>query len=132
VRNISFALTTPQVRESYVRVRRGERPLKDVTRRRGLWWSCVLKPGDLLCAVEKSQGIKRGGLVRLRTIRVVSVETERLDIMIGTEYGDAEAIREGFPEMVGAAFVQMFCRHMGGDRTQVVTRIEFEYVDGAA
>lgn len=123
MRNLSFALTTAQVRAR----------AKTVTRRRGTWWHRVLRPGDLLCAVEKSQGIKRGGLVRLGTIRVVSVRTEGLDAMLhDMEYGDAEAIREGFPEMVGAAFVQMFCRHMGGDRSQIVTRIEFEYVDGAA
>lgn len=130
MRNLSFALTTAQVRAR----------TKTVTRRRGTWWARVLKPGDLLCAVEKSQGIKRGGLVRLGVIRVVSVRTERLDAMTNhgttcvSEYGDAEAVKEGFGghPIDGYGFILMFCEHMGGAPDQTVTRIEFEYVDGAA
>ena len=130
MRNISFALTTAQVRAR----------TKTVTRRRGTWWARVLKPGDLLCAVEKSQGIPKGGLVRLGTIRVASVRTERLNLVsdpgpLAGEYGPHgfdETAREGFPGWGGGAFVKMFLEHMGGDYRQVVTRIEFEYVDGAA
>ena len=126
MRNLSFALTTRQMRER----------TKTVTRRKGTWWSKVLKPGDLVCAVEKSQGIPKGGLVRLGVIRVVSVTTEPLDEMQGgptcgrnDEYGDAEAVREGFPELDGAGFVAMFLAHMGGTPGQIVTRIEFEHVE---
>jgi hypothetical protein len=123
VRNISFALTTPQIRAR----------TKTVTRRRGTWWAKILKPGDLLCAVEKSQGIKKGGLVRLGTIRVRGVWVVRLDYPIvnnldAREQQD-ECAREGFPEMaLFGEFVQMFQKHMGGRHDQAVTRIEFEYV----
>lgn len=126
MRNLSFALTTKQIRDR----------TKTVTRRRGTWWAKWLRPGDLLCAVEKSQGIKKGELVRLCVIRIVSVRTEPLDEMQGgptcgrtDEYGDAEAAREGFPDLGGAGFVAMFLGHMGGSPDQIVTRIEFEYVE---
>lgn len=123
MRNLSFALTTAQVRAR----------TKTVTRRRGTWWARVLKPGDLLCAVEKSQGIKKGGLVRLGTIRVRGVWVVRLDYPIvnglGPHEQQDECAREGFPEMaLWGEFVQMFVRHMGGRPSQTVTRIEFEYV----
>lgn len=120
MRNLSFALTTAQVRAQ----------TKTVTRRRGTWWAQVLKPGDLLCAVEKSRGIKTGGLVRLGTIRVVSVRVEALSEMLADErpFDHDEEAREGFPGMTAQQFVDMFCKHMGGDDGQTVTRIEFEYV----
>ena len=44
-RNMSFALTTEQVR----------RREKTVTRRRG-WW--FLKPGDIVTAVKKARGLR--------------------------------------------------------------------------
>jgi len=126
MRNISFALTTRQIRER----------TKTVTRRRGTWWAKILKPGDLLCAVEKSQGIKKGGLVRLGVIRVVSVRMESLweiaapsNVLTYGVLGQGECDREGFPMMWGVDFVQMFCREMGGAPSQPVTRIEFEYVE---
>lgn len=118
MRNMSFALTTEQIRNR----------TKTVTRRKGVWWARVLKPGTLLCAVEKSQGIKKGGLVRLCVIRVVSVRTEQLvePRIVGIRL---ESAREGFPELKWEEFVAMFCRHMGGKPDQIVTRIEFEYTD---
>jgi hypothetical protein len=78
--------------------------------------------------------------VRLGTIRVVSVRTEPLNSVSDPgplvdeygPYGFDETAREGFPGWGGGAFVKMFLEHMGGDLDQVVTRIEFEYVDGAA
>lgn len=121
MRNLSFALTTEQVRAR----------TKTVTRRRGTWWARVLKPGDLLCAVEQSQGIKKGGLVRLGVIRVVSVRVERLRALREMDHWSAhdETHAEGFPGMSGNDFVAMFRQHMGGTEDQVVTRIEFEYVE---
>ncbi len=77
-------------------------------------------------------GLKPGESVeRICQIRVVDVRREPLDAMddIGGTYGDAEAVREGFPHMTGAEFVHMFVGHMGGPRDQDVTRIEFEYMD---
>jgi len=120
VRNLSFALTTPQIRAR----------TKTVTRRRGIWWAGVLKPGALVCAVEKSQGIKKGGLRRLAVLRIVDVRVERLDLPLYDGYldGDDEAGLEGFPDLVWSAFVQMFCKHVGGGPRQIVTRVEFEYV----
>lgn len=116
-RNISFALTTEQF------VAR----TKDVTRRLG--WT-FLKPGDVLCGCVKCMGLKPGEAIeRLGMIRVVSVRRESLSSMWLEPYGAMEAAREGFPGMSGADFVNMFCDHMGGDQSQEVTRIEFEYLN---
>ena len=66
---MSFCLTTPQVRAG----------TKTVTRRIG-WWN--LKPGELLMAIEKGQGLKKGEHVtRIRPIRVVTVRRERLHMI---------------------------------------------------
>lgn len=121
MRNLSFALTTRQMRDRS----------KTVTRRKGTFWSRVLKPGDLVCAVEKSQGIRKGGLVRLGVIRVVSVRVEQLKEIILTNFetSEREVAREGFPEMSSVDFVHMFLDHMGGTGDQLVTRIEFEHTD---
>ncbi len=71
-------------------------------------------------------------LERLGQIRVVSATQERLTALLEDEaYGKAEAIREGFPDMDGKQFVEMFCKHMQpihGCNTEV-TRIEFEYMN---
>lgn len=114
MRNISFALTTRQMRDRS----------KTVTRRRGDYYARVLKPGQLVCAVEKSQGIKRGGLVRICVIRIMSVWTERLD-----EISNQDCEREGFPEMRRFDFIAMFRKHMKCAPDQLVTRIEFEHTD---
>lgn len=120
MRNISFALTTEQIR----------RREKTVTRRKGAWWAKVLRPGTLLCAVEKSQGIKKGELVRLCVIRVTGATVEPLS-EVGVRFHDAmqtESAREGFPELDARGFVEMFCREMRCKPDQVVTRIAFEFV----
>lgn len=97
---MSFALTTEQMLAR----------TKTVTRRLG-WRS--LKPGTLLQAVEKAMGLGKGGNVRrLGVIRVLSVRRERLDEMVGTEYGDAEAVREGYPEHSGEQFAEMFAQRL--------------------
>jgi hypothetical protein len=121
VRHMSFALTTPQMRAR----------TKTVTRRLGSWLN--LKPGTLLLAVEKSQGLRKGEKVRpIGVIRVVSVKQESLGDLVGTDYGDAEAVREGFPEHSGEQFVEMFQQRNGsGPGLPVVTRIEFEHVEDA-
>lgn len=110
-RNISFALTTEQFLNR----------TKTVTRRRG--WKNV-KAGDVLMGCEKCMGLRPGGkLNKLGLIRVVSARREQLDAIT-----DADVVREGFPGCSGYWFVQMFCREMGGDINQEVTRIEFEYL----
>lgn len=119
MRNMSFALTTQQMLAG----------TKTVTRRLG--WA-GLQPGTVLCAVEKSQGLGKGGKVRrLGQIRVLSVTLEPLNVLFGTSYGDAEAVREGFPHLRGEQFAAMFCEHMGCGTHTVVTRIEFEHLGAA-
>lgn len=109
MRNISFALTTEQFLDGS----------KTVTRRIG-WMN--LKAGDVLCAVEKSQGLKKGETVKkLGTIRVEDVRREALH-----EISAGDCIREGFPECRPASFVAMFCGHNGCTPETLVTRIEFE------
>ena len=113
VRNISFALTTHQFLDGS----------KTVTRRLG-WKN--LKQGDMLMAVEKAQGLKKGEKVkRLGAIRVRSVVRESL-----FHVTDLEARREGFPQMDGEAFTRMFCQHMRCNLEDLVTRIEFERIGG--
>lgn len=118
MRNISFALTTDQFRNR----------TKTVTRRLG--WK-FLKPGDVLCACVKCQGLKAGEkLDRLGVIRVVDVRREPLSAMASPiTYGQVEATREGFPHLLGHQFVEMFCEHMRCHPDTEVTRIEFAYED---
>lgn len=115
-RNISFALTTEQIQNR----------TKTVTRRKG--WK-FLAAGDSLCACVKCMGLKPGEQIkRICMIKVVSVRREPLNLMCELHDGGCkEAAKEGFPHMDGNAFVEMFCRHMGGAPDQEVTRIEFEY-----
>lgn len=110
---MSFALTTTQVLDR----------TKTVTRRLG--WE-TLKPGTLLQAVEKGQGLKKGERVRkLAVIRVVDIRRERLDAITGED-----VVREGFPKLSPRSFVLMFCdTHRKCMSITPVTRIEFEYVD---
>lgn len=121
-RNISFALTTNQIKNR----------TKTVTRRLG-WKN--LKAGDILNACVKCMGLKPGEKIeRLGQIRVVSVRRESLSAMdqpsdCPLNYGTTEAQKEGFPHLSGCEFVTMFCENMGCKDTEEVTRIEFEYVD---
>lgn len=117
-RNISFALTTEQIRNR----------TKTVTRRLG--WK-HLKTGDVLNACVKCMGLKPGEQIeRLGQIRVVDVTFESLDTMLQSSgYGRGECEMEGFPGMTGKEFVAMFCKHMKCDEDQEVTRIEFEYLE---
>lgn len=102
---------------------------KDVTRRIG-WWN--LKPGDIVMAVEKGMGLKKGEKVkRIYPIRILSTRTEFLHKIIELDdYGKDEVIREGFPHLTPYEFVEMFCRSHGGSHvlTFLVNRIEFEEV----
>lgn len=111
-RNISFALTTEQVKNK----------TKTVTRR--LWWK-FLKPGTVLMACEQCQGIKKGELVRLGKILVTGVRRERLN-----KITDSDVVKEGFPGMTRNDFIKFFVEEMKPKRgvLEVVTRIEFEYI----
>mgnify|MGYP001199936708 CR=1 FL=1 len=117
-RNISFFLTKRQFLDRS----------KDVTRRLGWGWA---KPGDVLCGIEKGQGLKKGErIVRLGDIRLVSVRQEPLQRMLDDlKYGRDEVRREGFPEMTPAEFVAFFCAsHSGCFPDRPLTRLEFAYI----
>lgn len=96
--------------------------IKDVTRRLG-WW--FLKPGDVLWAIEKGQGLKKGEKVRrLKKIRVKSVRREPLKDM-----PQGDLVREGFPHFTKKSFIKFFCAsHKGCTPETFVNRIEFEYL----
>lgn len=90
-RNMSFMLTTQQIRNR----------TKTVTRRLG-WW--FLKPGDLLWACEKCQGLKKGEkMKRIALIQTVSSAPERLGGIT-----QEECNKEGFPHLTPDEFVAMF------------------------
>jgi hypothetical protein len=102
---------------------------KTVTRRTG--WR-YLKAGDLLQAVEKSRGLKKGERVReLAVLRVVNVRVEPLSRLVtDARYAEDELPREGFPCWSRDEFVAMFMRVNRLTSTVVtVTRVEFEYVE---
>ena len=112
---MSFMLTTQQIIDK----------TKTVTRRLG-WKN--LKKGDVLNACVKCQGLKKGEKPeKLCQIRVVDVRRETLDGPYYGQKGLEESRREGF-DFSYHKFVEVFCKHMGGDKNQEVTRIEFEYV----
>lgn len=152
MRLMSFAATTAQMYAG----------TKTVTRRidRKVWWAKVLKSGTLVCAVEKSQGIPKGGKVkRIGVIEIVGVRRELLhkitdfDAECPTCEGDAfieqiagvdedprkdcpdcyrgsfnaECDREGFRNMPGADFVDLFCHINGCEPDVTITRIEFKH-----
>jgi hypothetical protein len=111
-RNMSFAMTTEQVKNQ----------TKTVTRRFG-WW--FLKPGDIICAVEKGMGLKKGDKVnRMGFIRVVSTRAEYLH-----EITSDDCVKEGFPNWQPSQFIEMICEHYRCSPREIVNRIEFEYVD---
>lgn len=110
-RNMSFMLTTEQVRNK----------TKTVTRRLG-WW--FLKPGDILNAVEKCQGLKKGEKVkRICQIRIVDTTSYPLYYI---PRGDV--VKEGFPDMVHNDFINMFMKEMKCGYSQKINRIEFKYI----
>jgi hypothetical protein len=118
MRRMAFSHTAPQILDRS----------KTVTRRTG-WRS--LKPGDLIQAVEKARGLRKGERVRsLAVLRVVNVRVERLSRLVtDARYAEDELPREGFPCWSRDEFVAMFLRVNRLASTAVaVTRIEFEYV----
>lgn len=118
MRNMSFMLTTEQIRNR----------TKTVTRRLG--WS-FLKPGDLIQAVEKGQGLKKGEKVnRLAVLRVVKVSGEWMSDFPERDDAHDETRREGFAHMTPEEFRAFFYTSHGQPSAEEmrVTRIEFEYV----
>lgn len=91
-RNMSFMLTTAQMLNK----------TKTQTRRLG-WWN--LKPNEILNAVEKCQGLKKGQkMIKIGKILVTERRIEKLSAIT-----QADVIAEGFPDLTPAQFVDMFC-----------------------
>ncbi len=114
MRNMSFALTTEQIRKQ----------TKTVTRRIG--WN-DLEPGTLLQPIVKGQGIPKGEHVEKigGPIRVLSVSTQQLQ-----DITPQDVHREGFPQMTRAEFIRMFkASHKPCYADTKVTRIEFEFTE---
>lgn len=110
MRNLSCFLTQPQVRDRS----------KTVSRRQG--WATA-KPGDLLWIVVKGQGLKPGEQIqRMAAVELVAVRREPLSAITAED-----VVREGFPHGDPAAFVAMFCEHMGTTPDQEITRLEWKY-----
>lgn len=111
MRNISFSMTT----QAFIDRR------KTVTRRLG--WA-NLKVGEILQAVEKAQGLKKGEhVVKLGAICVISTRIESLWLI-----NQDDVVKEGFQNMSRQDFLDMFCKHNKVDQTALVNRIEFEYL----
>jgi hypothetical protein len=115
---MSFALTAEQMRTRE----------KSVTRRLG--WA-FLRPGDLVCAIEQGQGLKKGERVkRMVVIQVIDAYPQRLRTLLDhPDYGEIEAIKEGFPSLSPAQFVERFCLHNRVTPETMVNRVEFEFVE---
>lgn len=111
-RNMSFMLTTQQMYEK----------TKTHTIRDG-WWN--LKPGEVINAVEKCQGLKKGEkIVRICQIRIV--DTKRSSLLYVTS---DLCVMEGFPELTPVEFADMFIRLNGKvGLTTPLNFIEFEYI----
>lgn len=91
-------------------------------------WDKAL-PGDLMDAVEKAMGLKKGqSMVIIGRIQLIDVRKEPLGRMIAEpDYGKRECVREGFPDMSPDEFVEFFCRsHTGCFPDRIITRLEFE------
>ena len=112
MRNMSFSLTTEQVRNK----------TNTVTRRLGWYY---LLPGDRIQAVEKCQGLKKGEKIkRICEIEVVSAVEEKLVCM-----DESDLAKEGFPNMTLYGFWDMFCKANKCSPDTYVNRIEFKYVE---
>lgn len=118
MRNMSFAMTTPQVLAK----------TKDVTRRTG--WK-HLKEGELLQPVKKCMGLRPGEQIERigAPVRALLRRREALNMLTRCpDYGYREVAREGFPDWTPAQFVEMFCdTHKGVTPASEITRIEFSY-----
>lgn len=117
-RLMSFAATVPQVEDR----------TKTVTRRLG--WK-FLKAGDVLWAVDRNP--RNGGDWRkLAMIEVVDVRQEKLWLICEQNRSrnpKDELAKEGFPAMTEVEFLNLFCRINDCLSTDLVTRIEFRYLD---
>lgn len=111
-RNMSFAMTTKQIRAQS----------KRVTRRQG-WTN--LEPGTLIQPVEKAMGLKKGEKVKKigGLIRILSNQSQVIRDM-----QEPDLHLEGFPEMNIDEFIEMYCKANNVRPSDICNRIEFEYL----
>ncbi len=96
--------------------------VKTLTHRYG-WYDLI--PGNYVVAVEKTRGLKRNGKpAYIATLKIKSVKREPMNAM-----EDADITYAGFPEMNRFEFMNMLCKAMKVKHDEVITRIEFEYVN---
>jgi hypothetical protein len=109
---MSFSMTVAQMKAE----------IKTVTRRLG--WS-FLKAGDVVMAVEKAQGLKKGEKVRkLYPIETVSVRREPLRAITKDD-----CIKEGFPDYEPDDFIWMMRNKFKNiNHSTVFNRIEFKRI----
>ena len=111
-RNMSFALTTEQFKAR----------TQTMTSRLG-WY--FLRPGDIVCGVEKTMSLKRGEKLKpLGMIRIISRHHETLTCLT-----QEDVAAEGFPNLTTAEFVSMLVAHCGVTPARIFNRIEFEYLE---
>lgn len=112
MRNMSFMLTTEQFKNR----------TKTVTRRLG-WWN--LKPGEIVNAVEKSQGLKKGEkIVSLGKIKIITAIHVPLNAIT-----QEDVILEGFPEWTPSQFVDFFCKTHKCFPDTKINRIQFSHIE---
>jgi hypothetical protein len=120
MRNISFSLTLDSFADG----------TKDVTRR--IWKHAWVQAGDHMMAVEKAQGLGKGGKInRLGEIKIISCVPETLDrirLIPIRDGGRSEMEREGFPKFTPYQFIEFFCKANKCKEDQIVYRIVFEHV----
>ena len=118
MRNQSFMHTHRQYQEG----------TKTVTRRLG--WKFA-RMGDVVRGCRKCRGLKKGEWIEvLGHHRFINLRWEPLCRMIDDpEYGAEEVIREGFPEMTPAEFVDFFCKTMKCKPSTIIHRMEYEHID---
>jgi len=116
MRNMSFALTTDQVRNR----------TKRVTRRNG--WEFA-EAGDCVQPVEKCQGLKKGEHVtRLIDVPIMFEDVRREPLAAILDEGPDATALEGFPKMTAEEFIAFYCKHNKCKRDKVITRIGFNYL----
>lgn len=122
MKRMSFSMTSPAIIDR----------TKTVTRRPVSTWR-TLKVGDLLAAVDKSMGLKKGERSTvLAVVRVVSVRVEPLTVITVED-----CVREGLPSAVTSEqFIARYAAAYDMDQQKaskaMVRRIEFEYLQGDA
>lgn len=109
-RRISFAKTIPQIKT------------KTKTETRRLGWDFV-KVGDVLQAVNKTMGFKKGERAELLDLIVVT-ETRREPLNAITQDG---VTAEGFPEISPKEFIEFFCEFNKCASDLNVRVIKFDY-----